>query len=203
MMNKTTALVWAMVFSWPLLSSAQDTIVFWNGKQKPVLITRMDIHKVRYKNLPSSDRELSIEKQQIMHIQSSESTKNWEDVIYGKESFGSLPSTAKGIDSLAREHVLQYYHGDHVVGSKTFWASLLGTPILGIPYAMHHSVDPVDPYKLGMMGNPHQNNPDYLNSYMKHAREQNRKRIFVNVVMGSVVISIPLGIVLVFTRGGL
>ena len=192
-----------MVFSWPLLSSAQDTLVLWNGKQKSVLITRMDIHRVRYKSLPRSDRELSIEKQKIMHIQSSDSTKEWEYVIYGKASFGSLPSTAKGIDILAREHVLQYYQGDHVVGSKTFWASLLGTPLLGIPYAMHHSVDPIDQYKLGMMGNPHQNNPHYLDSYMKQAKEQNQKRIIANVVLGSMVISIPLGMVLVLTRGGL
>ena len=137
-----------------------------------------------------------------MHIRSADSTIDWEESIYGPDAYGLLPNTAKGIDSLAREHVLQYYQGDHIVGSKTFWASLLGTPLLGIPYAMHHSVDPIDQYKLGMMGNPHQNNPDYLDSYMKHAREQNRKRIFANMLVGSVISSIPLSIVVFVTRGG-
>ncbi|MFM7054134.1 MAG: hypothetical protein ACKOX7_05270 [Bacteroidota bacterium] len=191
------------MFLWlPFVSIAQDTIVYWGGHKKAVFITRMDKLKVRYKNSLGSNSEKSIQKDNIMHICSADSTNQWEQVIYGPEAYGLLPNTTKGIDSLAYEHVLRFYQGDHVVGSKTFFASILGTPAFGLAYAMRQSVKPIEQDKLGMMGNPHQSNPEYLSSFIKHAREQNRKRIFANVVVGSVVVSIPLGLAVALTRGG-
>ncbi|MGR6087839.1 MAG: hypothetical protein ACU4F9_06680 [Arcticibacter sp.] len=185
----------------PSLSFAQDTLLLWSGRHKPVFISRMAEYHVIYSRKSDSNHEFSIRKDRIMHIKNADSTKDWEQEIYGVEAYGALPTTVNGIDSLAHKHVARFYHGGHVLGSRTLTATLIATPLYGIPYAFVQLSKPVKGDQLGMMGNPHQNNPVYLASYETHAKRQNQARIAGNAFLGTFLILLPVGIVLTAMQG--
>ena len=185
----------------PSLSIAQDTLLLWSGRHKPVFISRMAEHHVIYTRKSDSNHEFSIRKDQIMHIKNADSTKDWEQEIYGIEAYGILPTTVNGIDSLAHKHVAMFYHGGHVLGSRTLTATLIATPLFGVPYAFVQLSKPVKGDQLGMMGNPHQSNPVYLASYEAHAKRQNQARIAGNAILGTFLILLPVGIVLTAMQG--
>lgn len=185
----------------PSLLFAQDTLLLWSGRHKPVFITRMAKSHVLYSRKADCNQVFSIRKDRIMHIKNADSTKDWEQEIYGLEAYGTLPTTENGIDSLAHKHVAMFYHGGHVLGSRTLTATLIATPLYGIPYAFVQLSKPVKGDQLGLMGNPHQSNPIYLASYEVHAQRQNQGRIAGNALFGTFLILLPVGIVLTAMQG--
>lgn len=181
----------------PFANHAQDTLTIWGGSKKAVYITRIGNDVLFYKKKEASDKEHYIEKKRLMNIQAYDTSMHWEERIYDQRLYGELSTDSLAIDQLAQEHVSVYYHGDQVVGKMTLLTTLVGTPIAGLGYAVARSVSRVPENKLGLLGNPHAQNPDYVKSYAKYAKRKNQKRAWKGFVAGSMVYAVPIGIVMI------
>lgn len=175
-------------------SNAQDTLTLWGGSKRVVHITRMDHQQLYFKNRMDSKREHSIYKEKLMNIGSRDNTINWEELIFSKGLYGMLPADSSEIERMAGWQVDYFYHGDKVVGSRALFSTIIGTPIIGLGYSIAQSTKKVPLEQLGLMGNPHADNPIYLESYARHAQRKNKKKAWGNWAAGSLVYIIPLGL---------
>lgn len=171
---------------------AQDSLFLWSGTVKEVRITGVDINGVSYQSFRNPNAVRYIEVHKIMDIHCADPSCKWISQLRPPELFGIIPENANGVDSLAKKHVATYYLGGRNSGKGVLLSTLLGTPVLGIINAGIESSEKPTVEGLGMMGNPHQNNADYVNCYLKHAKKEKLTRVWLNFVGGTIVFSIPV-----------